>query len=146
MGDQGRAVTDHFRRIAMSFKGYVLKPAKKENVSVPEGDVWHLSQACLHEPKAGKNYIQVEVRGETYTLTHLEKDKVEHNALDLFFGSEGATFGVKGNSEVHLLGYLEPAEEKEDEEEESEEEEEKGNASPKAAPKASPKKEPEAGA
>mmetsp|Transcript_102022 Transcript_102022/g.200086 ORF Transcript_102022/g.200086 Transcript_102022/m.200086 type:complete len:285 (-) Transcript_102022:158-1012(-) len=92
----------------MTFCGCVLKPGKKERVNVPDGEVWHLSQVCVHDPKPGKNYVQVEVKGTAYTLVCLEKDKVEHNSLDLFFGPEDAVFSTSGKSEVHLLGYLEP--------------------------------------
>lgn len=131
-----------------------MKPGKKEKVEVPEAEIWHLSQVCLHEPKPGKNYVQVEVKGTTYTLACLEKDKVEHNSLDLFFGPEDATFTNKGNSEVHLVGYLEPMDNEGDEDEEGEEEEEEprkkkgaatsASSSTKASPKA--KAEPVAAA
>lgn len=79
----------------MSFCGCVIKPGKKEKVNVPEGEVWHLSQMCLHEPKPGKNYVEATVKGAVYTLACLEKDKVEHNSVDLFFGPEDVIFSNK---------------------------------------------------
>mmetsp|Transcript_88483 Transcript_88483/g.255231 ORF Transcript_88483/g.255231 Transcript_88483/m.255231 type:complete len:454 (+) Transcript_88483:62-1423(+) len=127
----------------MTFCGCVLKPGKKERVNVPDGEVWHLSQVCVHDPKPGKNYVQVEVKGTAYTLVCLEKDKVEHNSLDLFFGPEDAVFSTSGKSEVHLLGYLEPMDDGGDmsgDDEDEEEEEEEG----KAASTAQPAREPRA--
>jgi len=122
----------------MSFLGCTLKPNKPEKVTVPSSELWHLSQVCLHEPKAGKNYVKVVVKGTTYTVACLEKDKQEHNSVDLFFGPEEVTFVNKGASEVHLLGYLEPKEDGDDEDEAPAPAAAKA-ASPKAAAAASPK-------
>merc|ERR1719464_1030447 len=95
--------------------------------------------------RGGKNYVQVEVKGTTYTVACLEKDKVEHNSVDLFFGPDDATFCNKGASEVHLLGYLEPKEGEEDSAI-AEKEEAPKEASPKVLPKAEakPKANPKA--
>lgn len=137
----------------MTFWGCALKPGQKQKVDLPEDEVLHLSQVCLHEPKAGKNYLSVLVNGSNYTFCCLEKDKIEHNSLDLFFGPEPPTFHNKGSSEVHISGYMEPKDEgdedEEEEEEESEEEQVKdkivgASTSSKASPKASPKTSPAA--
>lgn len=98
-----------------------MKPGQKEKVDVPEAEVLHLSQVCLHDPKPGKNYLQVSVADKTLTFCCLEKDKCEHNSLDLFFGPDAPTFINKGTSEVHLSGYLEPMDEDDEDDEDGEE-------------------------
>mmetsp|Transcript_159786 Transcript_159786/g.512747 ORF Transcript_159786/g.512747 Transcript_159786/m.512747 type:complete len:208 (+) Transcript_159786:90-713(+) len=143
----------------MTFWGAALKPGQTFKADLPEGECLHLSQICLQDPKAGKNYVQVQIGGKTINLVCLEKDKVEHQAVDLIFGPDSPSFLVKGSSEVHLAGYMEPHDddmgeedeeeqgEEEDEEEEGEEEEEEAVAPPakkakteaKAAAKASAK-------
>lgn len=125
-----------------------MRPGQKQKVDLPEDDVLHLSQVCLHEPKAGKNYLSVQVSGVDYTLCCLEKAKTEHQSLDLFFGPDPPTFHNKGASEVHLSGYMEQMNDKDEDDEGSEQEGEvKGKTigksttskvSPKASPKASP--------
>lgn len=122
-----------------------MKPGQTFKADLPEGEFLHLSQICLQDPKAGKNYVQVQIGGKTINLVCLEKDKVEHQAVDLIFGPDSPSFLVKGSSEVHLAGYMEPNED--DMGEEDEEEKGKGTAakaSLKAAPKASPKATPKA--
>lgn len=114
-----------------------MKPGQKEKVNVPEDEVLHLSQVCLHDPKPGKNYLQVSVADKTLTFCCLEKDKCEHNSLDLFFGPDAPTFINKGTSEVHLSGYLEPMDD--------DGEDDEGAEAPKVAvkeAKASPKTGP----
>lgn len=118
----------------MAFWGCVLKPGQKTAVKLAESDVLHLSQACLHDPKPGKNVLQVEVQGTTYSIACLEKDKRDHDCLDLFFES-ATSFTCKGSSEIHLMGYVEPQDMNEDSEEEE--------SPPKAvASKSSPKRDP----
>jgi len=120
----------------MTFWGCVLKPGQKNKINISESDVLHLSQACLHQPAGGKNHLQVTAQGATYSIAILEKDKKEHETFDLFFDSADTVFSCKGNSEVHLTGYIEPT----DEGMESEEEELVApRSSPKAAPAGSPK-------
>lgn len=92
----------------MAFWGEALKAGQKKKVQAPEGEVLHLSQGCLHEPKDGKNYVQAEVKGQTYSIACLEKGKQEHISFDLFFSAGETTFVNKGSSEVHLTGYFEP--------------------------------------
>lgn len=92
----------------MAFWGVALKPNKPEKVLAPEGEILHLSQGCLHQPSAGKNYVQAKVDGKTYTIACLEKDKEEHTSFDLFFSAEECVLTNKGSSEVHLTGYFEP--------------------------------------
>mmetsp|Transcript_91250 Transcript_91250/g.295018 ORF Transcript_91250/g.295018 Transcript_91250/m.295018 type:complete len:313 (-) Transcript_91250:43-981(-) len=92
----------------MAFWGCTLKAGQKQKIDVPSVEVLHVSQVCLHDPKPGKNYLQVQVDGQSYTIGFLEQDKVECLAMDLFFGSEGPTFVNTGKSEIHLSGYTEP--------------------------------------
>jgi hypothetical protein len=108
----------------MAFWGCTLQPGQKKTVESPKGNILHLSQACLNEPKDGKNYVQAEVEGKTYAVACLEKGKNEHESFDLFFNPSQCAFSSSGKSEVHLTGYFEP-DEGDDLEEEEEEEEEK---------------------
>lgn len=122
----------------MAFWGCVLKPGQKHPVRIEDSDVLHLSQACLHDPKDGKNYLQVDVNGTTYSIACLEKGKREHDCLDLFFDAENTSFVAKGNSEIHLMGYLEPSDFGEGSESEEQQIVAKA-ASPKLAIASSPK-------
>eukprot|EP00444_Apocalathium_aciculiferum_P002661 CAMPEP_0183394688 /NCGR_PEP_ID=MMETSP0370-20130417/8770_1 /TAXON_ID=268820 /ORGANISM="Peridinium aciculiferum, Strain PAER-2" /LENGTH=305 /DNA_ID=CAMNT_0025575149 /DNA_START=17 /DNA_END=934 /DNA_ORIENTATION=- len=139
----------------MAFWGCTLKAGQKQKIDVPSVEVLHVSQVCLHDPKPGKNYLQVQVDGQSYTIGFLEQDKVECLAMDLFFGSEGPTFVNTGKSEIHLSGYTEPKGNIEElgYEEEVEPPAQGGakavgsstaaaKASPKASPKAAAKTEP----
>jgi len=111
----------------MAFWGTAVKPGAWTQGKAPEGEILHVSQACLHDPKPGKTYLQIQVSGETYTVACLEKDKREHDALDLMFSPEDAPkFCAKGSSEIHLVGYVEP-------EQASDGEEEKAAVAPKVA-------------
>ncbi|CAK0836449.1 unnamed protein product [Prorocentrum cordatum] len=116
----------------MAFWGTAVKPGTWTQGKAPEGEILHVSQACLHDPKPGKTYLQIQVSGTTYTVACLEKDKREHDALDLMFAPEDAPkFCAKGSSEIHLVGYVEP-------EQASDEEAAEAAVAPKAAaPKAS---------
>jgi nucleophosmin 1 len=126
----------------MAFWGCILKPGAKAKIENPEGDILHLSQACLHNPQDGKNYIQAEVQGKTYAIACLERNKKEHDSFDLFFNPDSCAFSNNGKSEVHLTGYFEPDEDMDDE---SGEEEVPAVANTKtASPKASPKTLPAA--
>jgi hypothetical protein len=118
----------------MAFWGCVLKPGQKKPVNIQEADVLHLLQACLHEPKDGKNYLMVDVDGTTYSIACLEKGKREHDCLDLFFDSDKTSFVCKGTSEIHLMGYIEPSDFGEGSE--SEEPKVVKASSPKMSPKA----------
>jgi len=135
----------------MAFWGTVVKPGTWATGKAPEGEILHVSQACLHDPKPGKTYLQIQVNGATYTVACLEKDKREHDALDLMFAPEDAPkFSAKGSSEIHLVGYLEPEQASDGESDEAamapKAAASKAKASPKmlaaAAPKASPKAAP----
>lgn len=92
------------------FYGLVVKPGQAVALE-GEGDILHLSQACLCEPKdSNKTYLTVESEKGTFNVCSLQKDKCEHAALDLFLGaSSGVKFSVKGNCDVHLVGYWEPS-------------------------------------
>ncbi|CAE7193678.1 FKBP43 [Symbiodinium sp. CCMP2456] len=109
----------------MSFWGCQLKPGAKFEVKAEEGgDVLHLSQACLHQPTAGKNFLQVVDGAKSYSIACLQKDKSEYASFDLFFRTGTCSFHNKGSSEMHLTGYFEPDGMPDDDEEEEEEEEE----------------------
>jgi len=123
----------------MAFWGVALKPGQTKGVDSPQGDIMHLSQACLHEPKDGKNYVLAKVKGQSYSLACLEKGKKEHDNFDLFFSSADCTFTNKGQSDVHLTGYFEPDGM---DDAGSEEEAAPPGKSPKAAVATSPKKSP----
>jgi len=108
----------------MAFWGCQLKPGDKQEVESKDGEVLHLSQACLHSPQPGKTVLQVQDGKDIFALAMLAKGKVEYASFDLFFKAGQCTFINKGTSELHLTGYFEPkAEDMEDEEEEEEEEE-----------------------
>jgi len=135
----------------MAFWGTAVKPGTWTQGKAPEGEILHVSQACLHEPKPGKTYLQIQVSGTTYTVACLEKDKREHDALDLMFAPEDAPkFCAKGSSEIHLVGYVEPEQASDGEAEEAavapKAAASKASASPKmlaaAAPRVSPKAAP----
>jgi nucleophosmin 1 len=128
----------------MSFWGLILKAGQKVPVESADGDILHLSQACLHTPKGGKNYLQVTDNEKTYVIACLEKDKVEHASFDLFFSTASCSFSCKGDSEVHLTGYFEPAQDMDDEEEEEEAPPATAKKSPAAPPAKSPKATPAA--
>jgi len=137
----------------MAFWGTAVKPGTWTQGKAPEGEILHVSQACLHEPKPGKTYLQIQVSGTTYTVACLEKDKREHDALDLMFAPEDAPkFCAKGSSEIHLVGYVEPEQASDGEAEEAavapKKAASKASASPKmlaaAAPRVSPKAAPAA--
>jgi nucleophosmin 1 len=128
----------------MAFWGETLKPGQKKPLKIENADVLHLSQACLHEPKPGKTTLQVIVRGTTYSVAVFEKDKREHDCLDLFFDSEQTTFMVTGSSEVHLMGYIEPAGFDEEGEEEDQPPVVPKAGSPKVSPAAKPAASPKA--
>eukprot|EP00933_Yihiella_yeosuensis_P046429 TRINITY_DN41953_c0_g1_i1.p2 TRINITY_DN41953_c0_g1~~TRINITY_DN41953_c0_g1_i1.p2 ORF type:complete len:130 (+),score=52.36 TRINITY_DN41953_c0_g1_i1:76-465(+) len=106
----------------MSFWGCALAPGKK--VAIEEnagGQVLHLSQACLHAPQDGKNFLQVVEGNQTYAIACLQKGKSEYASFDLFFRAGSCSFVNKGASEIHLTGYFEPDGMGDDEGEESEE-------------------------
>ncbi|CAE7705554.1 FKBP46, partial [Symbiodinium necroappetens] len=80
--------------------------------------------ACLHQPTAGKNFLQVVDGAKSYSIACLQKDKSEYASFDLFFRTGTCSFHNKGSSEMHLTGYFEPDGMPDDDEEEEEEEEE----------------------
>jgi nucleophosmin 1 len=122
----------------MAFWGCVLKPGQTKKVESPEGEILHLSQACLAEPKDGKNYVQATVDGTTFNIACLEKGKKEHDSFDLFFDPTACAFANKGTSDVHLTGYFEP-DDGEDDEAAAAPAKVVAKTSPKAAAQASPK-------
>ena len=69
-----------------------------------------MSSATLDRNANGeKVWVEIENEGKKYTLCSLQKDKVEHVPLDLYFKtSDNVTFSVAGKNTVHLTGYWEP--------------------------------------
>lgn len=126
----------------MTFWGIALKPGQKKQLQVPEAEILHLSQVCLQDPKDGKNYLQVTVEGKTFNVVCLEKGKKEHETVDLFFGPDDTHFSNKGQSELHLLGYLEPHDEEDDDEEDKKPAAGQKAAATKASPKVEAKTSP----
>jgi len=92
------------------------------NVSADEGNILHLSQACLHEPVYGKNFVQVVEHGTRYAIACLGEGKQEFATFDLFFRTAQCGLANTGSSEAHLTGYFEPEGCGDEREEEAEEE------------------------
>ena len=123
------------------FCGLIIKPGQKVKLDSTQGEILHLSQACLSEPKDnGRVYVQAIDNGNAYTICSLQKGTIEHANLDLFLSTSAEIeLSIIGKNEVHISGFYEPemeedfddddalmgmSDEEEDEEEEEEEEEE----------------------
>jgi hypothetical protein len=138
------------------FWGCVISEGKP--YALPEDseyELLHISNASLSKAsEPGKVYISIAMDKETFTVGSLQKDKIENLFLDLYVrSSQKIKIMASGKGEVHITGYLEPAEAKfldeddilegaipgEESEEESEEEEEVPK--PKAMPVKVAKKE-----
>ena len=91
----------------MSFWGCTASASKPGKIEKKEGQLLHLSQACLDPdaPKGSFGKLAVEHGGKKYAVTSLREGGLEFSALDLFF-NESATFTVTGKAGVHLTGYL----------------------------------------
>jgi len=102
------------------FYGVVVKAAKTVPLETKLGEVLHLSQACLSDPRdGGKTYLKVNNGENTFTVCCLQKDKCEHTSLDLFIqASSGVSFIAEGKNDIHLVGYWEPHSEHSDDEDE----------------------------
>ncbi|KEP66292.1 UNVERIFIED_CONTAM: nuclear factor NF3 [Hammondia hammondi] len=109
------------------FYGVVVKPGQTVTLSPEDGgEVLHLSQVCMPQPKdGGRTYVQVIQEGKTYSVCMLQKDKLEFTSLDLFLSTrQGITIKTEGGkNEVHLTGYFEPDAEGLDSDEDEEESE-----------------------
>eukprot|EP01071_Lankesteria_metandrocarpae_P007637 Lankesteria_metandrocarpae@DN4737_c0_g1_i2.p1 len=89
--------------------GAVIKPSEIVPVASDEGQLLHLSQACLNKPSSGITYLQIITEGKKINVCALSKDKCEHAAFDLFIPcNSDVSFSVMGNNEVHVSGYFEP--------------------------------------
>merc|ERR1719373_406660 len=124
----------------MSFWGLSVsaaQPKKVGEVNAKEGELVHLSQACLApDAKDGASAkLMVKQEGVAYCVACLKEGVTESCSLDLFLNSKEAEFIVKGNASVHVTGYLEG--EDMDDEEEEEVTKSKPAPSPKVAPVAS---------
>lgn len=98
------------------FCGLIIKPGQKVKLDSTEGDILHLSNACLSEPKDnGRVYVQAIDNGVAYTICSLQKGTVEHTNLDLFFSTSAEIeLSVIGKNEVHISGFYEPEMEEDD--------------------------------
>jgi len=92
------------------FYGLVLKPGVPVSIDSDLGEVLHISQACLSDPKGnGKTYVKIKEGDSTYAICCLQKDSQEFASLDLFLQAATApSFVAEGTNEVHLIGYWEP--------------------------------------
>ncbi|KAF7456260.1 nuclear factor NF3 [Cryptosporidium felis] len=92
------------------FCGIIVKPGQKVKLDSTQGDILHLSQACLSEPRDnGRVYLQAIDDGKAFTICSLQKGTVEHANLDLFLStSTGIELSVIGKNEVHVSGFYEP--------------------------------------
>jgi len=92
------------------FYGLVLKPGVPVSIDADLGEVLHISQACLSDPKGnGKTYVKIKESDATFSVCCLQKDTQEFASLDLFLQAATApTFVAEGTNEVHLIGYWEP--------------------------------------
>ncbi|KAJ1604746.1 putative apicomplexan-specific protein [Cryptosporidium canis] len=98
------------------FCGLVIKPGQKVKLDSTQGEILHLSQACLSEPKDnGRVYVQAIDNGNAYTICSLQKGTVEHANLDLFFSTSAEVeLSIIGKNEVHISGFYEPEMDEED--------------------------------
>lgn len=93
------------------FFGAVLTPGVECTPDCSNGEILHISQACLYNPVSSeRTYIHVTDGEKSYALCALQKDKQENASLDLFVSTRaGTTFKITGGkNEVHLIGYFEP--------------------------------------
>lgn len=98
------------------FCGLIIKPGQKVKLDSTQGEILHLSQACLSEPKDnGRVYVQAIDNGNAYTICSLQKGTVEHASLDLFLSTSAEIeLSVIGKNEVHISGFYEPEMDEED--------------------------------
>mmetsp|Transcript_72893 Transcript_72893/g.156130 ORF Transcript_72893/g.156130 Transcript_72893/m.156130 type:complete len:449 (-) Transcript_72893:55-1401(-) len=118
----------------MSFWGCIIKPGEQKRVESRDGELFHLSQACLDPstPAGAKASVIVEQDGKSFAVAGLREGGPDFCSLDLFLDTTKAMVTVKGKATVHLTGYFEADEEAEDEDMPT-------PASAKGSPKASPK-------
>jgi len=104
------------------FYGLILKPGVPVSIDADLGEVLHISQACLSDPKGnGKTYVKIKEGCSTYAICCLQKDSQEFASLDLFLQAATApSFVAEGTNEVHLIGYWEPNPSLSDEEDDDE--------------------------
>jgi len=101
------------------FDGLAIKAGETANLEGENGEVFHLSQACLSDPKdAGKSYLKIKEGDRSLVVCCLQKDKNEHAALDIFVHPATNSFSVEGKNDIHLVGYWEPHGESDNDEDE----------------------------
>jgi len=101
------------------FYGVVVKAGKTVKLDSELGEVLHLSQACLNDPKdGGKTYLKLNDGTNAFTVCCLQKDKCEHTGMDLFIqtDNDAVSFTAEGKNDIHLVGYWEPHSEDTDDE------------------------------
>ncbi|EEA06520.1 uncharacterized protein CMU_010120 [Cryptosporidium muris RN66] len=99
------------------FCGLIIKPSQKVKLDPTQGEILHLSQACLSEPKDnGRVYVQAIENNKAITICSLQKGTIEHASLDLFLSTgSDIELSVIGKNEVHISGFYEPDMHEEDE-------------------------------
>lgn len=93
------------------FFGAVIKPGTSFTPEVIDGEILHISQACLYNPvNVERTYLEVVDDEEIYAACVLQKDKQESVSLDLYLnGSSRSKLQISGGrNEVHIVGYYEP--------------------------------------
>jgi len=91
------------------FDGLAIKAGETGTFDGENGEVFHLSQACLSDPRdGGKTYLKIKEGERSLVICCLQKDKCEHAALDIFVHPATTSFTAEGKNDVHLVGYWEP--------------------------------------
>jgi len=107
-------------RVDTMFWGTILKPGASKTLESNVGEILHLSQACLCDPKSTeKSYLQIQDEGKAFAIACLQKDSMEHVSFDIFLTlSSSLKLINKGKNEIHVVGYFEPDEGEDSEEDE----------------------------
>ncbi len=107
------------------FWGCIVKPGKPHKLQESLDDVVLVSNVSLNASTGGKTSLFVKVGdGESLLITSLEPGKHEHAQVHLYFRiTDGVTFSVQGNGEVHICGYFDLEEGGLDDDEDLDEEE-----------------------
>lgn len=108
------------------FWGCVVKPGKPQKVQKEQTDVLLITNISLNSSGNAKASLFVKVgTAENILITSLETNKHEHAQVNLYVRiSDGVTFTVQGQGEVHVAGYLDPSDSEIEDMDELDEEEE----------------------
>lgn len=95
----------------MAFWGCVVQPGKPIPVAAQEGQVLHVSRACLSPDarKGAKARLELDEGSQSFSIAQLSEGSLEDLKLDLNLEATEATFLVKGDCSIHLTGYFEAA-------------------------------------